>query len=131
MCESCTYRPEMNHCSQCRTPLYAHDGTVKLTRNRALEDLARNTFPPVERESTGGRSRGLENRGVRGRERGVVTLATSRPRLDLPLNPNMYRYQYFNNIPPELFADALVKLETVDSYHIYGTWVCRRKYFRC
>ena len=67
MCESCTNRPEMVHCSQCRTPLYGHDGTVKLTRNRALEDLARNTFPAVVRQSTGGRGRG--NRG--GRRRGL------------------------------------------------------------
>ena len=65
MCESCTFRDEMVRCSQCRTPLYAYDGTVKLTRNRALEDLARNTFPVVVRQSTGGPGRG--NRGGRGR----------------------------------------------------------------
>ena len=70
MCESCAYRPEMVHCSQCRTPLYGYDGTVKLTRNRALEELARRTFPVLEEESTGGRgrSRGIRGRGtVRGR----------------------------------------------------------------
>ena len=76
MCESCAYRPELIHCSQCRTPLYGYDGTLKLSRNRALEELASNTFPPVERESTGGRGRGLGNRG-RGR-RGGSTATTAR-----------------------------------------------------
>ena len=72
MCESCAYRPEMVHCSQCRTPLYGYDGTVKLTRNRALEELARRTFPVLEGESTMGQGRGRGNRGgrCRVRERG-------------------------------------------------------------
>ena len=74
MCETCAYRPEMVHCSQCRTPLYAYDGTVKLTRNRALEELARRTFPAVEEESTVVRGRG--NRGGRGRVRGRTNRAT-------------------------------------------------------
>ena len=67
MCESCAYRPEMVHCSQCRTPLYGYDGTVKLTRNRALEELARRTFSVLEEESTGGRGRGRCRGTVRGR----------------------------------------------------------------
>ena len=74
MCETCAYRPEMVRCSQCRTPLYASDGTVKITRNRALEELARNTFPADEREPTvgRGRGRGLGNRGGRGRGSGLA-----------------------------------------------------------
>ena len=67
MCESCAYRPELVHCSQCRTPLFAPDGTEKLTRNRALEELARRTFPAVVGQSAGGRGRGPGNRGGRGR----------------------------------------------------------------
>ena len=47
MCETCAYRPEMIHCSQCRTPLFVN-GTVRRTRNRALEELARKTFPVAE-----------------------------------------------------------------------------------
>ena len=50
MCQSCTSRPEMIRCSQCRTPLYAQNGTKKITRNRALEELARKTFPAVQGE---------------------------------------------------------------------------------
>ena len=70
MCESCAYRPEMVHCSQCRAPLYAYDGTVKLSRNRALEELARTTFPVQEEESAVGRGRDLASRGGRARVTG-------------------------------------------------------------
>ena len=73
MCEDCAYRPELVHCSQCRTPLYAQDGEERLTRNRALEELARRTFPPGRGESTLGR--GLRNRGGRGRLRGRASRA--------------------------------------------------------
>ena len=71
MCETCAYRPEMIHCSQCRTPLFAPNGTVILTRNRALEELARRTFPVSEEESSLTRSRGPRTMGGRGRGRGV------------------------------------------------------------
>ena len=84
MCETCAYRPEMIHCSQCRTPLYAYDGTVKLSRNRALEELARRTFPAVEEETPVMRGRGL-NRGaaVRGRgDRTTPARARVRARVD-------------------------------------------------
>ena len=65
MCEDCAYRPELVHCSQCRTPLFAPDGTMRLTRNRALEQLATSTFPPVQGEPAGGRGRNLRTRGGR------------------------------------------------------------------
>ena len=83
MCETCAYRPEMIHCSQCRTPLYAPDGTMKLTRNRALEELASKTFPAVERERSfhGGRCRGLGRRMGRGATRGRAAFARD---LDMP-----------------------------------------------
>ena len=74
MCETCAYRPEMVHCSQCRTPLYAYDGTVKLSRNRALEELARRTFPATEEETAVGRGRA--NRGGRARLAGRAVRAT-------------------------------------------------------
>ena len=65
MCEDCAYRPELVHCSQCRTPLFAQDGTARLTRNRALEQLAASTFPPAKGEPAGGRGRSLRTRGGR------------------------------------------------------------------
>ena len=80
MCSDCAYRPELVHCSQCRAPLYGQDGAERLTRNRALEELARRTFPPVEQEATVGRARGLRNRGERGgrgRDRGTAARARS------------------------------------------------------
>ena len=80
MCETCAYRPEMIHCSQCRTPLYAPDGTMRLTRNRALEELASKTFPAVERERTlnGGRCRGRGRRMDMGRRMGRGRAAAAR-----------------------------------------------------
>ena len=72
MCEDCAYRPELVHCSQCRTPLYAQDGRERISRNRALEQLASRTFPAVQEQDTLARG----NRGGRGRGRGRATLAT-------------------------------------------------------
>ena len=69
MCETCAYRPEIVYCSQCRTSLFGPNDTVNLTRNRALEELARKTFPAAE-ESLLARCRGLRTRGGRGRGRG-------------------------------------------------------------
>ena len=51
MCEPCANRPEMRNCSQCRIALH-HEN---LSRNRALEELARKTLPAVELERTGSR----------------------------------------------------------------------------
>ena len=59
MCSDCAYRPELVHCSQCRAPLYGQDRTVRLTRNRALEELACYTFPPSQGEASLGRGRAL------------------------------------------------------------------------
>ena len=70
MCETCAYRPEIVHCSQCRTSLFGPNDTVNLTRNRALEELARKTFPAAE-ESLLARCRGLRTRGGRGMGRGT------------------------------------------------------------
>ena len=68
MCELCANRPEMRNCSQCRMTLSQEN----LSRNRALEELARKTLPPVEEETTanrrGGRSRG--GQGARRRQQG-------------------------------------------------------------
>ena len=79
MCEDCAYRPELVHCSQCRAPLFAQDGTMRLTRNRALEQLATSTFPPVQGEPAGGRGRHLRTRGGRatGSSSGVRAMAFS------------------------------------------------------
>ena len=79
MCSDCAYRPELVHCSQCRAPLYGQDGTERLTRNRALEELARRTFPPVEQEAAVGRGRSQRNRGERG-GRGRERARTARAR---------------------------------------------------
>ena len=72
MCSDCSYRPELVHCPQCRTLLYPRDGTVRLTRNRALEQLASSTFPPSQGTSLGrggalgrGATRGIRNRLLR------------------------------------------------------------------
>ena len=46
MCGDCANRPELKVCPQCRMPL---DGQI--SRNRALEELARRTFPKEEEES--------------------------------------------------------------------------------
>jgi len=46
MCGDCANRPELEVCPQCRMPL---DGQI--SRNRALEELARRTFPKEEEES--------------------------------------------------------------------------------
>ena len=46
MCGDCANRPELEVCPQCRVPL---DGQI--SRNRALEELARRTFPKEEEES--------------------------------------------------------------------------------
>ena len=67
MCELCANRPEMRNCSQCRMTL-THEN---LSRNRALEELARKTLPAVEEEAgsrRGGRSRG--GQGARRRQQG-------------------------------------------------------------
>ena len=52
MCGDCANRPELEVCPQCRMPL---DGQI--SRNRALEELARRTFPKEEEyeDHSGGR----------------------------------------------------------------------------
>ena len=82
MCESCAYRPEMVRCSQCRTPLYAPDGTERISRNRALEELARKTFPAEQGESAVGRGRG--NRGGRARGRANTARGGARGAARMP-----------------------------------------------
>ena len=70
MCSDCAYRPELVHCPQCRAPLYGQVGTVRLTRNRALEQLATSTFPPSQGEASLARGRALgrgATRGIRNR----------------------------------------------------------------
>jgi len=72
ICGSCVDRPELRVCPQCRISL-----TGQLSRNRALEDLARKTFPKeAEREAkkkaragagTGGGNRNNRNRQQGGR----------------------------------------------------------------
>ena len=46
MCGDCAERPELEICPQCRVVLAG-----RLSRNRALEELARKTFPREEEES--------------------------------------------------------------------------------
>ena len=46
MCGDCAERPELEICPQCRVVLAG-----RLSRNRALEELARKTFPQEEVES--------------------------------------------------------------------------------
>ena len=46
MCGDCAERPELEICPQCRVVLAG-----RLSRNRALEELARKTFPYEEEES--------------------------------------------------------------------------------
>ena len=46
MCGDCAERPELEICPQCRVVLAG-----RLSRNRALEQLARKTFPREEEES--------------------------------------------------------------------------------
>ena len=65
MCQYCADRPELTICPQCRVPL-----SGQMSRNRALEELARRTFPgELEAEEAGarrsaGRGRPLQARGV-------------------------------------------------------------------
>ena len=65
MCQYCADRPELTICPQCRVPLAG-----QMSRNRALEELARRTFPgELEAEEAGarrsaGRGRPLQARGV-------------------------------------------------------------------
>ena len=48
MCGDCTERPELEICPRCRVVLAG-----RLSRNRALEELARKTFPYEEEEAAG------------------------------------------------------------------------------
>ena len=65
MCQYCADRPELTICPQCRVPL-----SGQMSRNRALEELARRTFPEeLEAEEAGprrsaGRGRPLQARGA-------------------------------------------------------------------
>ena len=45
MCGDCAERPELEICPQCRVVLAG-----RLSRNRALEELARKTFPREEED---------------------------------------------------------------------------------
>jgi len=60
ICESCVDRPELRVCPQCRISL-----TGQLSRNRALEDLARKAFPREAEKEAKNRNRGAG--GGRGR----------------------------------------------------------------
>ena len=65
MCQYCADRPELTICPQCRVPL-----SGQMSRNRALEELARRTFPgELEAEEAGprrsaGRGRPTQARGA-------------------------------------------------------------------
>ena len=66
MCQYCADRSELTICPQCRVPL-----SGQMSRNRALEELARRTFPeeqetPEEAEARrgGGRGRPQQARGT-------------------------------------------------------------------
>ena len=64
MCEHCADRPELTICPQCRVPLQD-----RMSRNRALEELARRTFPGEAEDEAGprrggGRGRALQARGA-------------------------------------------------------------------
>jgi len=63
MCDCCANRPEMRNCSQCRVALH-HEN---LSRNRALEELARKTFPVVQAENSGHRRGQVRSGPTRGR----------------------------------------------------------------
>ena len=56
MCGYCADRPELTICPQCRVPLSGN-----MSRNRALEELARRTFPEEQEEA--GARRGGHQRG--------------------------------------------------------------------
>lgn len=62
ICGSCLDRPELRVCPQCRVSL-----TGQLIRNRALEDLARKTFPMEEEREANERSRAGSGSSGRGR----------------------------------------------------------------
>jgi len=62
ICGSCVDRPELRVCPQCRVSL-----TGQLSRNRALEDLARKTFPKEAEREAKKRSRAGAGGGGRGR----------------------------------------------------------------
>ena len=66
MCQYCADRPELTICPQCRVPL-----SGQMSRNRALEELARRTFPgeqetaeEVESRRGAGRGRPQMTRGA-------------------------------------------------------------------
>jgi len=69
ICGSCVDRPELRVCPQCRISL-----TGQLSRNRALEDLARKTFPREAEKEAKKKNRG----GGGGRGRSNVLRNTSR-----------------------------------------------------
>ena len=66
MCQYCADRPELTICPQCRVPL-----SGQMSRNRALEELARRTFPEeqetveeAEARRGSGRGRPQQARGA-------------------------------------------------------------------
>jgi len=75
ICGSCVDRPELRVCPQCRISL-----TGQLSRNRALEDLARKTYPreaekeakKKNRSGAGSSSRGVGSRHLQQRNRAAA-----------------------------------------------------------
>ena len=73
MCGDCAERPELEICPQCRVVLAG-----RLSRNRALEELARKTFPREEEESRRLRAaRGGAGAGAGGRVRLLFSCSTT------------------------------------------------------
>jgi len=58
ICQSCVERPELRVCPQCRISL-----TGQLSRNRALEDLARKIYPGEAEKDAGGNKGAFSGRG--------------------------------------------------------------------